>query len=143
MTTAALKLAYAFITLGVATRVYLIGEHGGDPTWLAGAYLIASIVFAMLIVRLTLKAVNPKASRDERYFGTANSLLSHWALMPPIFFIFGAVQQDMKLALLAFILSSGSSAGFYLLIRAFRLVRPPRRVTASHEDATISRCPPN
>ena len=126
MTTASLKLAYALVTLGVATRVYIIGEHGGDPTSLVGAYFIATIVFATLIVYLTLKAVNPRASLDERYFGTISTLLSYWATMPPVFFLWGVVQHDLKYALLAFSLSSGVSAGFYLLIQAFRLVWPSR-----------------
>ena len=120
MTTAPLKLAYAVITIGIATCVYVIGEPGGDPTWLAGAYFIATIAFATLIVGLTLKAVNPMASRDERYFG--GRFLSFWTLMPAIFFVWGAVQHDLKLALLAFSLSSGVSAGFHLLIQAFHLI---------------------
>ncbi|MBB5730803.1 hypothetical protein [Sphingomonas prati] len=127
MTTASLKLAYALITLGAATRVYVIGENGGDLTWLAGAYFITTIVFATLIVRLTLKAVNPKASLDEKYFGTINSLLSYWAVAPPIFFLWYVVQHDLELALVAFSLSSGVSAGFYLLSRAFRVFAPLRR----------------
>jgi uncharacterized membrane protein YiaA len=127
MTTATPKLAYALITIGVATRVYVIGEHGGDPAWLAGAYFIATIVFAALIVRLTLKAVKPKASLDEKYFGTLNSLVSYWAVAPPMFLLWGVVQHDPNLALLGFILSSGVSAGFYLLIRAFRVFWPSRR----------------
>jgi uncharacterized membrane protein YiaA len=128
MTIASLKFAYALITLGVATWVYGIGEHGGDQTWLTGAYFIAAIVFAALDVRLTLKAIDPKASRDERYFGTATRLLSCWAAMPTIYFLWGVVQGDLKFALLGFSLSSGVSAGFYLLIRAFHLVWPSRRV---------------
>lgn len=120
MTTASLKLAYALITLGVVTRVYLIQEHGGGPTWLAGAYFIATIIFAALIVRLTLKAVSPQASRDEKYFG--NNFLSYWTLMPPGYFIWEVFQGDLNFALVAFSLCSGVTAGFYLLIRAFHLV---------------------
>jgi hypothetical protein len=125
MTIASLKIAYALITIGVATRVYVIGEQGGDTTWLTGPYFIATIVFAALVVRLTLKSVDPEASRDERYFGT--NLLSYWAIMPPIFFVWGMYQRDPRLALLAFSLSAGVSATFHLLILAFRLIWPPRQ----------------
>lgn len=126
MTATSLKLPYALITLGVATRVYVLGECGGDPTWLTGTYFITTILFTAMIIHLTLKAVNPEASRDERYFGY--DLLSIWTIMPSTFFLWGVVQRDLKLALLAFSLSSGVVAGFYLMIRAFRLMWSSRGV---------------
>ena len=65
MTSASLKIAYALVTIGVAICVYVIGEHGGEPTWLTRAYFVATIVFAALIARLTFKAVDPKAPLDR------------------------------------------------------------------------------